>query len=166
VSGGPALQDLIPRNHCWGCGPENAQGLQIKSHWEGEGAVCMWQPRPPFFAGPTHIVYGGLIASLIDCHSVITAIADAYRSEGRAIGSSPDIWYATAALNMTYLRPTPIDAPVRLEATIKERAGRRTTVVCTLSSGDEACARAEVVAVRVPESWRAAPEPAKGDHHA
>ncbi|MBI4570927.1 MAG: PaaI family thioesterase [Chloroflexi bacterium] len=154
MTSGPALQDLIPRNHCWGCSPHNEDGLQIKSYWDGDQAVCVWQSRAPFFAGPTHVLNGGIVATLIDCHSVITAIADAYRAEGRDVGSPPDIWCATAALNITYLRPAPIDAPLTLCASVQDRGERRTTVVCTLSANGEECARGEVVAVRVPESWR------------
>jgi len=154
MTSAPSLQDRIPRNHCWGCGPSNAEGLQLKSYPDGDGAVSTWQPRPPFFAGPRHVLNGGVIASLIDCHSVCTAIADAYRSEGREIGSPPDIWCATASLSVSYLRPVPLDAPVTLRAKVTERNGRRATVDCSLESNGKECARGEIVAVRVPESWR------------
>jgi acyl-coenzyme A thioesterase PaaI-like protein len=150
----PALQDVVPGNHCWGCGPENKEGLQIKSYWDGEATICTWQPRPPYFAGPTHVLNGGVIAALIDCHSVITAIADVYRSEEREIGSSPDVWCVTGSMSISYRRPATIDAPVTLRASVMKRDGRRTTVACTLSSKGEECAGGEVVAVRVPESWR------------
>lgn len=154
MTNGPSLQELIPRNHCWGCGADNDQGLQLKSYRDGDGAVSIWQPRPPFFAGPTHILNGGIVASLIDCHSVCTAIAEAYRAEGRDIGSPPDIWCATASLSVTFLHPTPLDAPVTLRAKVIDRTGRRATVSCSLESHGRECARGEVVAVRVPESWR------------
>lgn len=156
-----AFQDLIPGNNCWGCGPNNAQGLHTKSYWDGDEAVCEWQPRPPYFAGPEHILNGGIIATLVDCHGVCTAIADIYRSEGREIGSPPDVWCATASLNLTYLRPVPIDEPVVLRARVLERADRRITVACSLSSAGKERARAELVAVRVPESWRHGGEPTR-----
>jgi acyl-coenzyme A thioesterase PaaI-like protein len=154
VNEGLSLQERIPRNHCWGCGPDNADGLQLPSYAAGDGAVATWQPRPPFFAGPTHILNGGVIASLIDCHSVCTAIADFYRGEGREIGSAPDIWCATASLNVSYLRPVPLDTPLTMRAHVIARDGRRTTVACVLESNGKECARGEVVAVRVAESWR------------
>lgn len=154
MTNGPSLQERIPRNHCWGCGPENADGLQLKSYPHGDGAVATWQPRAPYFAGPTHVLNGGVIASLIDCHSVCTAIADFYRAEDREVGSAPDIWCATASLSVSYLRPVPLDAPVTLRAHVVGRDGRRATVACTLESNGKECARGEVVAVRVPESWR------------
>ncbi len=84
MSGGPrALQDAIPHNHCWGCGTLNPRGLRIKSYAEGDGTVCRFQPSPEHMAGPTHVVNGGIIAAVIDCHCVCTAIADAYRAAGR-----------------------------------------------------------------------------------
>ena len=153
----PAFQDLISDNHCWGCGNLNDDGLRIKSRWTGDEAVCTWQPHLSHAAGPQHILNGGIIATVIDCHSVCTAIADAYRAEGRQIGSDPQIWCATASLQLTYLRPTPISEPVTLKARIKDRNERRTTVLCSLYSGDQECARAELVAIRVPSSWRDAP---------
>lgn len=152
-----AIQDELVGNYCWGCGSLNPYGLQILSHWEGDETVCTWQPRAEYMAGPQSILNGGIIATVIDCHSVCTAIADAYRREGRALNTEPLIWYATASLHITYIKPTPIVAPVSIRARITERTERKTAVTCTLSSRGEACARGEIVAVRVPPSWRDAP---------
>src|SRR5689334_17131544 len=114
----PAFQHLIPGNHCWGCGPHNEHGLHVESRWAGEETVCIWQPAPYHMAGPRHVLNGGIIATIIDCHSVRTAIANHYRLEGRALDSEPGIWCVTAALEVTYLRPTPIAGPVTLRARI------------------------------------------------
>lgn len=154
VNATTAIQDQIPHNHCWGCGPLNPDGLQIKSYLDGAGAICSFAPSPQHMAGPVHVVNGGIIATVIDCHSICTAIAHAYAAEGRAIGSTPEIWCATASLAVEYLRPTPIDAPMVLRAHVAGVEGRRTSVVCTVFSGETEVARAQVVAVRVRESWR------------
>jgi acyl-coenzyme A thioesterase PaaI-like protein len=159
VADEPAFQDLFQDNDCWGCGRDNAEGLQIKSRWQGDESVCIWQPRAPYTVSPS-LLNGGVIATIMDCHSVCTAVADAYRSEGRDIGSEPKIWYVTSSLNVTYLRPTPLSAPVTLKARVKEKDERRTTVVCSLVSGGHERARAEVVAVRVPETWQHAADEA------
>jgi acyl-coenzyme A thioesterase PaaI-like protein len=151
-----AFQDAMGGNHCWGCGKDNPKGLQIKSYWEGEEAVCTFHPRPEHMAGPTHILNGGIIATLLDCHSVCTAMAALYRAEGREIGHGPIIWCATARLDVTYLRPTPIDRPVHLRARVEEISGRKVRLSCTLYSEGLECARADVLAVRVPEEWRSA----------
>jgi acyl-coenzyme A thioesterase PaaI-like protein len=149
-----AIQDRIPRNHCWGCGNENPRGLRIKSHVEGDETVCRFQAAPEHMAGPTHVVNGGIIAAVVDCHCICTAIADAYRAAGRALGSEPLLWCVTASLRIDYLAPTPIDAPMELRARIVEAKGRKRVVACTLSSGGQERARAEVIAVEVPAEWR------------
>lgn len=152
-AGGPAFQDRMRANYCWGCGPLNREGLQIKSRWDGPEAVCTWTPDRAHAAGPRDVLNGGVIATVLDCHSVCTAVADAYRREGRAIGSDPEIWYVTAYLQVNYLRPTPLDGPVTVTARIKERSGRRRTVVSELRPDGEVTARAQVAAVQVDPSW-------------
>ena len=150
-----AIQDRIQGNRCYGCGADNPLGMQIKSYRDGEETVCTYLPRPEQCAGPTQYLYGGTIASLIDCHSVGTAIAGHYQRESREIGEGEEVWCVTGRLEVDYLAPTPIDRPVELRARIEEAAGRRSIVTCTLSSGGTLCARGRVVAIRVPLSWRA-----------
>jgi len=149
-----AIQDRIQDNHCYGCGTENPLGMQIKSYWDGDVSVCTYTPRPEQCAGPTQYVYGGTIASLIDCHCVGTAMAHQYDLEGRELGEGPPIWCVTGRLTVNYLAPTPIDKPVELRATIAESAGKKTTLKCTLYSEETATAEGEVIAIRVPASWR------------
>jgi acyl-coenzyme A thioesterase PaaI-like protein len=153
-----AFQDLIPDNLCYGCGPHNHAGLRIKSYWEGDESVCVYRPEPHHSAGPPQFLNGGVIATLIDCHSVCTAIANAYRMENRPIGSAPHIWCVTANLNLTYLRPTPLEIPVTLRARVTEAGPKKTLLQCRFYSNSHECARGEVVAVRVPDSWRNAQE--------
>ena len=73
-----SFQEQMPGNHCWGCGPDNPDGLHLRSRWQGDEAVAVWQPRPEHMAGPRHILFGGIIAALIDCHSICTAYAAAF----------------------------------------------------------------------------------------
>jgi acyl-coenzyme A thioesterase PaaI-like protein len=150
-----AIQDRMQGNRCYGCGADNPLGLQIKSYRDGEETVCRYLPRTEQCAGPTQYLYGGTIASLIDCHSVGTAIADHYWQEDRDVGDGEEIWCVTGRLEVDYLAPTPIDQAVDLRAHVEERAGRKTIVVSTLHSGDTLCARGRVIAIRVPDSWRA-----------
>ncbi len=147
-----AFQDFYPDDlsHCYGCGRLNPDGLQIKSRWEGEEAVCTFTPRPYHTAIPGY-VYGGLIASLIDCHSTGTASAAAYREAGREMGTEPALRFLTAALHVNYLKPTPIDAPLEIRATVKEVKGRKVVVASRLVAAGQVCATGEVVAVQVPE---------------
>lgn len=139
-------------SHCYGCGRLNEHGLHIKSHWDGDEAVCTFEPRPYHTAIPGY-VYGGLIASLIDCHSTGTAYAAAYRAEKRQMGTEPQHRYVTASLHVDYLRPTPIDGLLEVRARVKEFKGRKVTIVSSLFAGGEETVRGEVVVVRMPEQW-------------
>jgi acyl-coenzyme A thioesterase PaaI-like protein len=151
-----AFQDLMAFNHCWGCGADNPDGLRLKSRWsptEPQVALAAFRPRPEHLAGPTHVLNGGIIATVLDCHGVCTAVADGYQTAGRRIGTGETIWFATGTLTVTYLKPAPVDADLELRAVV-ERAGERTSVVaCELRSGRAVCARGTVTAVRVPASW-------------
>ena len=146
-----AFQDFYPDHfsHCYGCGRLNDHGLQIKSHWDGEETVAIFHPKPYHTALPGY-VYGGLIASLIDCHCIGTASAAACRAEGREMDTQPALRFLTASLHVDYLQPTPL-GPLEIRARVKEIKGRKVVVAATLSAKGEVCARGEVVAVQVPE---------------
>jgi len=147
-----AFQDYYPDDLscCYGCGKHNEHGLQIKSYWDGDESVCVYTPRPYHTAIPG-IVYGGLIASIIDCHSTGTAAAAKYRAENRAMDTMPPLRFVTASLNVNYLLPTPLDCPLEVRGRVKEVKGRKVVVESRLIAGGKVCARGEVVAVQVPE---------------
>jgi acyl-coenzyme A thioesterase PaaI-like protein len=149
---GKPFQDYYPDSSaiCYGCGRLNEYGLQIKSYWDGDETVCTFTPRPYHTAVPG-FVYGGLIASLIDCHSTGSAAAAAYRAEGRPMDTDPPLRFVTASLNVDYVKPTPIEGPLELRSTIAEIKGRKVVVRTTLSVHGTVCARGEVVAVQLPE---------------
>lgn len=151
-----AFQDYYPDevSYCYGCGRLNDHGLQIKSFWDGDEAVCSYQPREYHTAVPGY-VYGGLIASLIDCHATGTAAAAMYRAQNRTMDSEPPLRFLTASLNVDYLKPTPIDRPLELRARVKELRGRRVTISIDLYGHGEVCARGEVVTVQVPDDFMA-----------
>ena len=143
------FQDMGSVQHCHGCGADNERGLKIKSTWDGDEAVCEWQPESHHCGGSKEIVNGGIIATLIDCHSLNLAIARAYKIEGRPIGSSPRISYVTGNLNVSYHRPTPVDETLHLRAKILKTEGRKVWVSCALSAAGQLCATGEVLGIRV-----------------
>jgi acyl-coenzyme A thioesterase PaaI-like protein len=146
-----AFQDLVPkdsiRRNCYGCGADNEQGLRIKSYWEGDEGVCRWKPQPHHSAGPS--LNGGIAATLIDCHSVFTATAAAYRLEGREMGEGDEIDYVTAKLTVTYLKRTPMDTMLELRARVVKTGNRSMVVETSLMAEGEECVKGEVVAVRM-----------------
>ena len=149
-----AFQDYYPDNvaQCYGCGSNNSHGHQIKTHWEGEESVTRFTPEPYHTAVPGY-AYGGLIASLIDCHSTGTAAAAMYRSEGREMDTLPPFRFVTGSLHVDYLKPTPIDGALELRGRVKEIRGRKVIVETTVFAQGVATARGEVVAVQMPESF-------------
>ncbi|HWT81816.1 MAG TPA: PaaI family thioesterase [Candidatus Methylomirabilis sp.] len=149
-----AIQDQIRDNYCWGCGADNPTGLHLKSYWDGELAIAEWTPSEEFAAGPRHFLNGGIIATLLDCHGVCTAIADAYQRAGRGIGADPEIWLATTLLSVKYSRPTPITEVVELAAHLTDSDHRSAAVECVLRAGGKDRVSATVHATRVPAQWR------------
>lgn len=149
-----AFQDYYEEkhSHCFGCGRLNLNGHQIKSFWDGDEALCVFTPEPHHMAIPGY-VYGGTIASIIDCHSTGTAAAAAYRAENRPMDSAPPLRFVTASLHVDYLKPTPLGEPLEARAHVQEIIGRKVVVISTLSAGGEICAKGKVVAVRMPENW-------------
>jgi len=149
---GKAFQDYYPDDfaHCYGCGRLNPEGYGIKSHWDGDETICTFTPAPYHTALPGY-VYGGLIASLIDCHGTGTAAAAGYRAEGREMGTDPPLRYVTASLRVDYLRPTPMGVCLTVRGKVREVKGRKVVVDLRLFAENELCARGEVIAVRVPE---------------
>ena len=147
-----AFQDYYPDHlsYCYGCGRLNEHGLQIKSYWDGDETICTFTPRPYHSAIPGY-VYGGLIASLIDCHCTGTAAAASYRAAGRAMDTEPPFRFVTAALRVNYLRPTPLGVPLEIRARVTELKGRKVVMQATLSAAGQVCAQGDVVAVQMPE---------------
>jgi len=153
--GEAAFQDLYPDDwaRCYGCGRLNEYGLHIRSMWDGDETVAYYTPQPYHTAIPG-AVYGGLIASLIDCHGTGTAAGAGYRAEGREPGSEPVLRYVTASLKVDYLRPTPLGPELEVRGRVREVKGRKVVVEAWLMANGEVCARGEVIAVRLPEDWR------------
>lgn len=148
-----AFQNYYPDelSYCYGCGRVNEHGLQIKSYWDGEESMAVFTPRPYHTALPGY-VYGGLIASLIDCHGTGTAAAAAYRAEGRDMDTKPAFRYVTASLKVDYVKPTPLGVPLEVRGKVREIKGRKVIVEATVTAEGKVCARGEVVAVQMPEN--------------
>jgi len=149
-----AIQDYYSDDlsHCYGCGRLNEHGHQIKTYWEGDESVTRFQPQPYHTAIPGY-VYGGLIASLIDCHSTGSAALALYRAENREPDTLPAIRCLTASLHVEYLKPTPLGPELEIRGTVKEINGRHVTISSILSADGVQCVKGEVVAVQVPDSY-------------
>ncbi len=141
------IQDSWPHEgtFCWGCGKNNEHGLQLKSYWEDEIAIARWQPKEHHLAFPG-VLNGGIISTLIDCHSTGTANAAGHKMFGK---DNNDFMYVTASISVNLLQPTPLHTPVTLRAWVKEAIEKRISVSCELYSDDVKCATGEVVCIHV-----------------
>ena len=146
-----AIQDMYPDDfaHCFGCGRHNTSGHQLKSFVDGEEVVAHFMPLPHHISVPG-FVYGGLLASLVDCHAMATAAAAAELAAGRRIGDGPAPRYVTASLHVEYLKPTPLGVELEIRGRIKERSERKAVVSLTVAASGTITVRAEAVAVRMP----------------
>ncbi|MBI3835265.1 MAG: PaaI family thioesterase [Planctomycetes bacterium] len=149
-----AVQDFYPDDvaHCYGCGRLNEHGLHIRSVWDGDETVAVLVPRPFHTAIPGY-VYGGLLASLVDCHGTGSAALAAYRAAGRDPGTPPPLRFVTASLKVDYLRPTPLGPPLKARGRILEVKPRKVSVDVAVSADGQVCVRGHVVAVLMPENW-------------
>ncbi len=146
-----ALQDVVDSHGvCFGCGPSNPDGIQIKSYWDDENKNVIATVIPKdCFTGWPGLVYGGFLAMIIDCHSNWTVMAHHYRAEGREPGSLPKIDCVTGQLGIKYLKPTPMGVPLHLTGYIEGEVGRKTRVICEIRADDVLTVVADSIFVRV-----------------
>lgn len=148
-----AIQDYYPDDlsYCYGCGRLNEHGHQIKSFWDGDETISRFTPKPYHTAIPGY-VYGGLVASLIDCHGTGTAALASYRAEGRESDTLPPFRFVTASLQVDFLKPTRLGVELELRGKVIELKGRKVISEITVSANGEITARGKVVAVQMPEN--------------
>ena len=142
----PSLQDrYAPANHCFGCGPANSAGLQIKSFPRGSEVLCEWTPAPHHEAFDG-VLSGGIIGTLLDCHCNWTAAYHLMKAGG--LETPPCT--VTAEYHIVMKRPTPSGGPVLLRAHVVESGTDRAVVEGQLEAGDKVTAtcRGTFVAVR------------------
>lgn len=153
----PLQDQAAPEGVCYGCGSRNHHGLQIKSHWAEDGQSVVAEHLPDAkYCGWPDLVYGGLIAMLVDCHSNWTAMAYHYRAENRPADSLPRIDCVTGNLGIKFIKPTPMGVPLTLRAWVEGEVGRKTRVICELYAGDVLTAVGDSLFVRVDTSQLAA----------
>jgi acyl-coenzyme A thioesterase PaaI-like protein len=145
------FQDYYPDNysHCYGCGRLNEKGMHLKSQWDGDEGVCRYTPDKSKTGGFPDYLYGGLIASLIDCHCAGTASAAKLQQDGFEIGQRPMPRFVTASLKVDYLKPTPVGVELEIRASVKELSSRKAVLSATVSSSGIITAKGEAVMVMI-----------------
>jgi acyl-coenzyme A thioesterase PaaI-like protein len=149
------VQDYYPDDvaHCYGCGKLNHHGYQIKTIWNGDETVTRFTPKEYHTAIPGY-VYGGLLASLIDCHGTGTAALLSYKSEGRDVDTLPALRFVTASLQVDYLKPTPLGVELILYGKVVEHKGKKVISEIRIEADGITTVKGKVVAVQMPESFK------------
>ncbi len=148
-----AVQDLYPDDsaHCFGCGKNNPLGFQLKTYLQGDETMAHFTPDAKYTAMPGS-VYGGLIASIFDCHGTGSAAAFVCQAEGISMEQCPiPVRCVTGSLKVDYLAPTPMGVELELKGNLRSIERRKIWVDMTLTANGKLCAKAEILAIRIKE---------------
>lgn len=149
----PAIQDYYVEaySHCYGCGRNNPQGHHLKSYWNGGAALARFTPGDEFVAVPG-FVYGGLLASIIDCHGTATAAAAACHAKSCDMSTESLERFVTASLKVDFLLPTPTGRELELRGQAREIKERKIVVDVQVHVDGKQCVAGEVICVSIPET--------------
>lgn len=138
-----SIQELLyPDLTCFGCGHANPKGFHLRSYRDGEAMVATFIPRPEHDNG-FGFLNGGIITTVLDCHTAAVVMWEANQREWKADEGAP-IPFITASLDVRFLRPTPLGPPLSLRAEPVEISEQAIIVRAELASGDKT--RATVLA--------------------
>ena len=148
-----AIQDLYPENlaHCYGCGTLNPEGHQLKTEVVNkEETIAHFTPKSQYTALPGS-VYGGLIASLLDCHGTGSAAAFLCLAEDIPLEAPLAVRCVTASLRVDFKALTPMGVPLIIKGKLRSIEGRKVWIDLSLSANDILCATGEILAIRLKE---------------
>ncbi len=145
-----AIQDLYPDSlaHCYGCGKNNADGYQLKTYLIDGETIAHFSPDNKYTAIPGS-VYGGLIASLFDCHGTGSAAAFICDAENISLEEPIDVRCVTASLKVDFKAMTPMGVELELKGKLRSLEGRKVWIDMTLTAEGNLCATAEILAIRI-----------------
>ena len=102
-----------PKNHCFGCGRQNKQSMRLKFTYDDSSRQVASRFRlSRRYSGPPGYCHGGIIATILD--------------EAMAKLNKPNqVTAVTAQMTVDYLKPVPLNKPLRTEAHETRTNGRR-----------------------------------------
>lgn len=117
-------EKYAPHSECFGCGPSNSQGLKIRTIPTSDlEAMAVWTPQPHHGAFPG-VLSGGIVGTLLDCHSNWTAAWHLMRKSGE--GHPPCT--VTAEYSVKLLAPTPTDLKLEIYSKVIDSGHGRASV--------------------------------------
>ena len=149
-----AIQDRYGERfqYCWGCGPKNDLGLHLKTYPSLDGECCISRIKleNAYTGGVPSNVFGGMIATIFDCHGTASAAWFAHHQKGLEVTETTLIGrFITARLEIDYLSPTPIDDEIVVISTLEELGERKAIISMGMSVAGKVRAKSKMVAVAV-----------------
>lgn len=149
-----AIQDTYGQRfqHCWGCGPQNQDGLHLKSFPNADGSECLchFTPERQYTGGVPTNLYGGLISMIFDCHGTASAAWFNHHNNGLTLDENTVITrYITGRLEIDFISPVPMEKEITVRARAEEIGDRKITVTMIMEVGGKIHAKAKMIAVRV-----------------
>ena len=142
-----AVQDeFAPNSICFGCGPSNKNGLQIKSYRTNDGLEMEFECEEKHQAFPG-VINGGVIGSLIDCHGNWTA-AIAIMDKNELDEPQCTV---TAQYEVKLKRPTPFGPKLKIKSRVLALQEDRAEVIIDLQANGKTCATGRGLFVAVKE---------------
>lgn len=145
------LQELWPLGTCFGCGVSNPNGMHLKSYWSKDQTYvsATYTGEAKYNSGFPGVMFGGTVASLIDCQSIWTAIAFAHKAENRDIESTSDIVYVTKQITVDYIKATPLKESIYLKSWVQGNVEKEVIVICEVATKEKLTATGRTIAVRI-----------------
>ena len=103
----------LQKNYCFACGRNNAHGMRLKFVYDQEQDrfVCRFRLGEKFTGPPGHC-HGGIIATVLD------------EAMGK-VNKLRQVVALTTQITVDYLKPVPLNQPLRVEAREVRVRGRR-----------------------------------------
>lgn len=139
-------QQFASKSICYGCGPANPNGLRIESVVDGDRVIAHFLPKPHHHAFP-NVLNGGIIGTLLDCHCNWAACW--FLKEEQGLDTPPCT--VTAEYTIKMKRPTPMNTPLYLEASLEHIERNKANIVGALYANDQLCATASGLFIAVKE---------------
>jgi len=140
ISHGHAVQGKPkPRkNHCFGCGHDNPQGMRLKFTLDEESrqAVCHFKLSRKYTGPPGHS-HGGIIATILD------------EAMGK-VNKFRNVLALTSSMEIKYLKPVPLGQALTVTAQEQSVEGRRHTNIGEIRNASNevlACGTATFIAI-------------------
>lgn len=152
-----AIQDTYGKRfqNCWGCGPQNEEGLHLKSFpsKDGNESICKYTPEKQYTGGVPQNLYGGLIAMMFDCHGTASAAWFNHHKNGLTLNKDTIITrYITGRLEIDFLSPVSMGKEIIVTAKADEIAEKKVIVSMVMETEGKIHAKAKIIAVKIKDN--------------